>query len=452
MTVPALGIREIELLGGKLPKSYSTSVAALALDAIRLHNRLDPLWSLHAGAKWIVSGLYGCPSGHGWRATCLSLMQRLKDIGYTDQQVQDIIQTAVDGGGVPEELSDTLPDVWPVPTGYTRRFTRGPIPASLYSCLAIVKSGGDHRYVRTTPVPVGGLFAIPTAIAQRWDFNPWSARDSLIYVRNTIEGIIAAWRGGEVEPPSTSSYRDLVFCALLRWMLGERAALTIFSALQRSIVSPSSVLQLGTTGGSVDWNSSTMALAGGRDQVLAVCRQASDIMDAVDLIEGFPFAYAYGLTAENRDVTPQPRATGDINWVHRWSEVDGLGPMVAAERATDVMEVSGTNAGISDLAACMQPWEGVSSRGNWSTWGLDAWQATAFQQLGHYVTRGMVLETLVPSYIGRLPAEQRNQPPPSQKRAWIVRHPIASAAGGIVIVTVVVGVVAALRRRARRSR
>ena len=446
MTVPALGMREIEALGGKLPTSYSKSVAALALDAIRLHNRLDPLWSLHAGARWLASGLYGCPPGHGWRASCLSLMQRLKDLGYSDQQIQDIIQTAVDGGGVDQELVDVLPNVWPEPIGYTRRFTRGPIPASLYSCLAIVKSGGDHRYVRMTPVPVGGLFAIPTAIAQRWGFNPWSARDSLVYVRNTIEGIIAAWRTGEVEPPSTSSYRDLVFCALLRWMLGERVALTLFAALQRSIVSPSSVLALGTTGGSVDWASSTMQLAGGRDQVLAVCKQASEVMDAVDLIEGFVWSYSYGLTAEGREITPAPRPTADISWAHSWSEVDGLSPMVAAERATDVMEV-GTTAGIYNLAACMQPWEGMSARGNWSTWGLDAWQATAFQQLGHYVTRGMVLETLVPSYIGRLPAEQRNLPAPSQKRSWIVRHPVASAAGGVVLAVVLVGVVAAVRRR-----
>lgn len=440
---------EIEKLGGRQPQDYSKRVAALALDAVRLQQRFDPFWSLNAGGRWYVKTQFGCPESHPWRYTCNQSMERMTLVARSrNMTIDDLLHVVLEENGLPEVMQDYMPDVWPQPVGYRKLFTRGPIPVSLYSCLAILRSGGDPAYVRTSPVVVGGIFAVPLEVAKVAGFNPWSVRDSLVFTRNLVEGVVRAWKTGEVPSPKCSTYRDLLYSALVRWIVGERVAAILFQALDRTGVSPSTVAQLGTVGGGVDWSSETMRLAGGRDQVLAGCQSVAEALEAMELIEGFPYASDIGLTSAGRDVVPEPRRFESIVWSHPYSEVSGSDPMRASENPHVSLQLSTSSDWLWNTASPLRPWEGSDYQENQDRWGVDAWQRKQFLDVGHYPTRAAVIEALAPAYIGGSALARANRPPGREQRAWVARHPVAAAGIGLgVAATVAVIAVAVARRK-----
>ncbi len=434
MTIQAPSLGEIQGLGGRKPKDFDPLVAALTLDASGVIASMAFWWPMMCGYRWGFSGGELLFPGHAM------YMSFLRETAATP----------------------TRDEFW-----------RGPIPASVYAALAVVRSGGDPAFVRTTGTPTAGIFALPLESARVAGFNPWAVFDSLRFVRAAVEVPIRQWVLGYMPAPRCPRLGDFLYAALFNWLTGSQPATWIFALLaeaQRD-VTMWSVTDLVGWGEQVDW--SHAAFRGTtKAKVREAAESAKHVMLASQLVEGFSYAWQVGADsleeARNTYLGALPRPPVNADGTQSFSFGFPTLALSDPERAARQSVVDYPNpAGrypaailrLTQLVPALTPWEKSGER-ELERWGADPYQVRWLPQAGHYPTRHVVLASTVPGYlsvsegelrVGEEPREEERTLAPGRKsRAGASM--LAWAGAGVAGVATLAALYWWLRRRGAGGR
>ncbi len=407
-------IDEVLALRGTVPQQFTRAQAAMALEASGLVASLLPWWPLMCGYAWKQEVVARCPLLSG------NEQPLCEDTGLERQAFQP---------------------------GVEYRLHRASIPAALWACFAVARSGGDLHYYRAGRVPVGGLFAIPLDTARSIGMNPWAVYDALRYVRTVVEGTVVAWQTRAVPGPKVEQLEDLVAAALFQYLAGSLAATTIFGALEHSGVSADSILRY-VLGPGVDWSSGAFAGVGQR-WVQTAAQRVVDIMAATMLVEGWWWASKIGWHADAPsgpfDAVPRPPTDAYAFAYPTAALADAAG----AAQSSVVMYPGREGArppalrSYLDRLQVLYPME-YGDEASLRARGLDAYQAHHVTIAGHYLVRQSVLAATVPGYLlSTEPQQPREEqevlPTPRRTRvpvlAWIALGVASAAAAGAAAYT-----------------